>query len=82
MALVPFPGQAPKPEPPAHDLDPDPDFRTTANRILRREPDPDPDPADDDGRSKRVEAYVEVHTNPAGQQESNQVAQQKRVHKE
>jgi sec-independent protein translocase protein TatC len=36
MALVPFPGQSGKPSP--HDLDPDPDFRTDGNRILRRDP--------------------------------------------
>jgi sec-independent protein translocase protein TatC len=36
MALVPFPGQSGKPSP--HDLDPDPDFRTEGNRILRRDP--------------------------------------------
>jgi len=50
MALVPFPGQAPKPEPALHDLDPDPDFRTAGNRALRREPDPEPD--EDDGEAK------------------------------
>ena len=48
MALVPFPG-TPKPEPPAHDLDPDPDFRAVGNRILRRERSPDPDDDDDAG---------------------------------
>ena len=55
MALVPFPG-APKPEPPAHDLDPDPDFRTAANRILRREqiPDPDSDPGDEDAGEAKM----------------------------
>ncbi len=62
MALVPFPGQAPKPEPPSdrgperaapHDLDPDPDFRTAGNRILRRERVPDPDSDDqDEGEAK------------------------------
>jgi sec-independent protein translocase protein TatC len=52
MALVPFPG-APKPEPSAHDLDPDPDFRTEGNRILRRERRPDPEPdEEEDGEAK------------------------------
>ena len=35
MALVPFPGPPGKPSP--HDLDPDPDYRTEGNRILRRD---------------------------------------------
>ena len=43
MALVPFPGQGPKPEPRAHDRDSDLDFRTVGNRILNRERSPDPD---------------------------------------
>jgi sec-independent protein translocase protein TatC len=45
MALVPFPGQGPKPDAPAHDLDPDPDFTTAGNRALLpgRVPDPSPD---------------------------------------
>jgi sec-independent protein translocase protein TatC len=46
MALVPFPGSASP-----HDLDPDPDFHTTGNRILKRDPgaagDRDDDDADD-----------------------------------
>ena len=50
MALVPFPGSASP-----HDLDPDPDFRTQANRILRRDPGADGDRDDDeqdDGEAK------------------------------
>jgi sec-independent protein translocase protein TatC len=56
MALVPFPGQGPKPERPAHDLDPDPDFTTAGNRILRREriPDPDSDPDDEDAGEAKM----------------------------
>ena len=56
MALVPFPGQGPKPEPPAHDLDPDPDFTTAGNRILRRERmlDPDTDPDDEDAGEAKM----------------------------
>jgi sec-independent protein translocase protein TatC len=51
MALVPFPGQSGKPSP--HDLDPDPDFRTEGNRILRRDPSVDErDEDDDDGEAK------------------------------
>src|SRR5919204_2297891 len=53
MALVPFPGQAGKPSP--HDLDPDPDYRTEGNRILRRDPGADGDRDDDesdDGEAK------------------------------
>jgi len=55
MALVPFPG-APKPEPPAHDLDPDPDFRTAGNRILRRERlhDPDSDTDEEDAGEAKM----------------------------
>ena len=51
MALVPFPGQAADrgPERSApHDLDPDPDFSTAGNRILRRERLHDPDSDSDD----------------------------------
>jgi sec-independent protein translocase protein TatC len=50
MALVPFPGSRSP-----HDLDPDPDFRTHANRILRRDPGADGDRDDDeqdDGEAK------------------------------
>jgi sec-independent protein translocase protein TatC len=43
MALVPFPGSASP-----HDLDPDPDFRTAGNRILKRDPGADGDRDDDD----------------------------------
>jgi len=43
MALVPFPGSASP-----HDLDPDPDFQTTGNRILKRDPGADGDRDDDD----------------------------------
>lgn len=53
MALVPFPGQPGKPSP--HDLDPDPDYRTAGNRILRRDPGADGDRDDDesdDGEAK------------------------------
>jgi sec-independent protein translocase protein TatC len=42
MALVPFPGSSSP-----HDLDPDPDFRTQSNRILRRDPGADGDRDDD-----------------------------------
>ena len=49
MALVPFPGSRSP-----HDLDPDPDFRTAGNRILRRDPGADGDRDDDeaDGEAK------------------------------
>ena len=50
MALVPFPGSSAP-----HDLDPDPDFRTQANRVLRRDPGADGDRDDDeqdDGEAK------------------------------
>src|ERR1041385_5577886 len=51
MALVPFPGQSGKPSP--HDLDPDPDFRTEGNRILRRDPYADDrEDEEDDGEAK------------------------------
>src|ERR1044071_488752 len=50
MALVPFPGQAGKPSP--HDLDPDPDFQTEGNRILRRDPYADDPEGDEDGEAK------------------------------
>jgi sec-independent protein translocase protein TatC len=50
MALVPFPGQAGKPSP--HDLDPDPDFHTEGNRILRRDPYGDEPEGDEDGEAK------------------------------
>jgi sec-independent protein translocase protein TatC len=43
MALVPFPGSASP-----HDLDPDPDFCTAGNRILKRDPGADGDRDDDD----------------------------------
>src|SRR5437016_350385 len=46
MALVPFPGPPGKPSP--HDLDPDPDYRTQGNRILRRDPGADGDRDDDE----------------------------------
>ena len=46
MALVPFPGPPGKPSP--HDLDPDPDYRTEGNRILRRDPGADGDRDDDE----------------------------------
>ena len=51
MALVPFPGQPGKP---SHDLDPDSDFRTEGNRILRRDPyaDDRDDEDQDDGEAK------------------------------
>ena len=53
MALVPFPGQGPKPDVPAHDLDPDPDFTTAGNRALLpgRVSDPSPD-AEEAGEAK------------------------------
>lgn len=59
MALVPFPGQGAErgPERSApHDLDPDPDFRTAGNRILRRErvPDPDADPDDENAGEAKM----------------------------
>src|SRR5689334_16167797 len=50
MALVPFPGSKSP-----HDLDPDPDFQTQGNRILRRDPGADGDRDDDeqdDGEAK------------------------------
>src|SRR5262245_1630053 len=53
MALVPFPG-SPKPEPQAHDLDPDPDFRTEGNRILRRERMIDPEPEDEESGEAKM----------------------------
>jgi sec-independent protein translocase protein TatC len=43
MALVPFPGSRSP-----HDLDPDPDFRTQSNRILRRDRGADGDRDDDE----------------------------------
>src|SRR5258705_7197238 len=43
MTLVPFPGSSSP-----HDLDPDPDFTTEGNRILRRDPGADGDRDDDD----------------------------------
>src|SRR4029078_6299046 len=53
MALVPFPGSASP-----HDLDPDPDFRTAGNRILRRDPgaagDRDDDESEGDGEEKML----------------------------
>jgi len=54
MALVPFPGQGPKPDLPAHDPDPDSDFTTAGNRALRpgRVADPSPDEDDDSGEAK------------------------------
>ncbi len=58
MALVPFPGQGERgPERSApHDLDPDPDFTTAGNRILRRERIPDPygDPDDEDAGEAKM----------------------------
>ena len=58
MALVPFPGQGERgPERSApHDLDPDPDFTTAGNRILRREriPDPETDPDDEDAGEAKM----------------------------
>jgi sec-independent protein translocase protein TatC len=50
MALVPFPGSSSP-----HDLDPDPDFRTQTNRLLRRDAGADGDRDDDeqdDGEAK------------------------------
>jgi sec-independent protein translocase protein TatC len=59
MALVPFPGpggpdrSAPQGSSSPHDLDPDPDFRTEGNRILRRDRIIDPEPEDEeDGEAK------------------------------
>ena len=55
MALVPFPGPGGSGKSSPHDLDPDPDFRTEGNRILRRDPGADGDRDDDeldDGEAK------------------------------
>jgi sec-independent protein translocase protein TatC len=56
MALVPFPGPGGSGKSSPHDLDPDPDFRTEGNRILRRDPgadgDRDDDEQEDDGEAK------------------------------
>jgi sec-independent protein translocase protein TatC len=59
MALVPFPGpggpdrSAAQGSSSPHDLDPDPDFRTEGNRILRRDRIIDPEPEDEeDGEAK------------------------------
>ena len=49
MALVPFPGSAAP-----HDLDPDPDFRTAGNRILRRDPGADGDRDDDEAGEAKM----------------------------
>jgi len=52
MALVPFPGQperGPGKSSP-HDLDPDPDFRTAGNRLLRL--DREPDEEEEEGEAK------------------------------
>ena len=56
MALVPFPGQGERgPERSApHDLDPDPDFTTAGNRILRRERISDPDTDDEDAGEAKM----------------------------
>ena len=54
MALVPFPGpggperSAPHGSSSPHDLDPDPDFRTEGNRILRRDRMTDREPEDEE----------------------------------
>ena len=55
MALVPFPGPGGSGKSSPHDLDPDPDFSTEGNRILRRDPGADGDRGDDeqdDGEAK------------------------------
>jgi sec-independent protein translocase protein TatC len=55
MALVPFPGPGGSGKSSPHDLDPDPDFSTEGNRILRRDPGADGDRDDDeqdDGEAK------------------------------
>ena len=55
MALVPFPGPGGSGKTSPHDLDPDPDFSTEGNRILRRDPGADGDRDDDeqdDGEAK------------------------------
>ena len=49
MALVPFPGSVAP-----HDLDPDPDFRTAGNRILRRDPGADGDRDDDEAGEAKM----------------------------
>jgi sec-independent protein translocase protein TatC len=54
MALVPFPGSAAP-----HDLDPDPDFRTTGNRILRRDPGADGDRDDDEADGEAKMSFLE-----------------------
>jgi len=54
MALVPFPGSTSP-----HDLDPDPDFRTSANRILRRDPGADGDRDDDEGDGEAKMSFLE-----------------------
>src|ERR1043165_9851813 len=54
MALVPFPGSSPP-----HDLDPDPDFRTSAYRILRRDPGADGDRDDDDADGEAKMSFLE-----------------------
>jgi sec-independent protein translocase protein TatC len=54
MALVPFPGSAAP-----HDLDPDPDFRTAGNRILRRDPGADGDRDDDDADGEAKMSFLE-----------------------
>jgi sec-independent protein translocase protein TatC len=58
MALVPFPGQGERglERSAPHDLDPDPDFTTAGNRLLRREriPDPDIDPDDEDAGEAKM----------------------------
>jgi len=54
MALVPFPGSRSP-----HDLDPDPDFRTAGNRILRRDPGADGDRDDDEGEGEAKMSFLE-----------------------
>src|SRR3954462_8433120 len=54
MALVPFPGSTSP-----HDLDPDPDFRTAGNRILRRDPGADGDRDDDEADSEAKMSFLE-----------------------
>ena len=54
MALVPFPGLGPKPDVPAHDLDPDPDFSTAGNRALRRERTPASPPDDEEAGEAKM----------------------------